>query len=162
MILRHWKKIFFTFIMPTFYGGGGGGPTQTTSTVTQSSVPDWLRPQTEALLGAAQQQVFNNNPTTGAIESVRGFTPYSTNPSDYVAPFSPMQQQSYNNAAALTTPSQYNTASDMTTGAGIGSLMAGQNYASQATNPYAMQAWMSPYQQGVTDIQKQGALRDFK
>jgi hypothetical protein len=128
MILRHWKKIFFTFIMPTFYGGGGGGPTQTTSTVTQSSVPDWLRPQTEALLGAAQQQVFNNNPTTGAIESVRGFTPYSANPADYFAPFSPMQQQSFNAAGNLQVPGQYNVASDMTANAGIGAL----NSANQA------------------------------
>jgi hypothetical protein len=29
-------------------GGGGGGGGHTTSTVTQSNLPDWLRPQTEA------------------------------------------------------------------------------------------------------------------
>ena len=38
------------------YGGGGGAPTSTN--VTQSNIPDWLRPQTEALLGAATQEYF--------------------------------------------------------------------------------------------------------
>jgi hypothetical protein len=40
----------------TLEGGGGGG--QTSSTVTQSNIPEWLRPQTEALLGAATHRVF--------------------------------------------------------------------------------------------------------
>ena len=44
------------------YGGGGGGPTS--STVTQSNIPDWLRPQTEALLGAATQEYFQTKPVT--------------------------------------------------------------------------------------------------
>jgi hypothetical protein len=39
------------------FGGGGGGTTQ--STVTQSNIPDWLRPQTEALLGAATTEYFD-------------------------------------------------------------------------------------------------------
>jgi hypothetical protein len=40
--------------------GGGGGPTQ--STVTQSNIPEWLQPQTEALLGAATQEYFETTP----------------------------------------------------------------------------------------------------
>jgi hypothetical protein len=44
----------------TLEGGGGGG--QTTSTVTQSNIPEWLRPQTEALLGAASQEYFETTP----------------------------------------------------------------------------------------------------
>jgi hypothetical protein len=39
----------------TFEGGGGG---QTSSTVTQSNIPEWLKPQTEALLGAATTEYF--------------------------------------------------------------------------------------------------------
>jgi hypothetical protein len=42
------------------FGGGGGGPTQ--STVTQSNIPEWLQPQTEALLGAATQEYFKTTP----------------------------------------------------------------------------------------------------
>jgi hypothetical protein len=43
-------------------GGGGGGGGHTTSTVTQSNIPDWLRPQTEAVLGAGMQEYFQRNP----------------------------------------------------------------------------------------------------
>jgi hypothetical protein len=145
-------------LSPTFFGGGGSPqPTQTTSTVTQSTsnVPDWLRPQTEMLLGAAQNQIFNG-------DQVRGYVPYSANPSDYVAPFSPMQQQSFANVANLQTPSQYGTASNMVTGAGLGGLMAGQQYGNAVTNPGVVQSYMSPYQQAVTDVAKTGALRDYQ
>lgn len=106
-------------LTPTFFGGGGG-PSQTTSTVTQSSIPDWLQPQTQAMLGAATQQIFNTNGSD--ITGIKGFNPYSANPSDYVAPFSPLQQQSYANVAGLQTPSQYNVASDITANAGMGAL----------------------------------------
>lgn len=153
-------------LSPQLFGGGGGAPTQTTSTVTQSSVPDWLRPQTEMLLGSAQQQIFNGN-------QVRGYTPYSSNPADYVAPFSPMQQQSFTGAANLQTPSQFNVASDIAGGAGVGSLGssqqalgygglgagygaqganlagynigAGQQLQNTLTNQGAMQQYMNPY-----------------
>jgi hypothetical protein len=36
---------------------------------------------------------------------------------------------------------------------------AGQNYANQATNPYAMQQYMSPYMQNVVDVQNKEAQR---
>ena len=38
---------------------------------------------------------------------------------------------------------------------------AGDLYGQQATNPQAMQAYMSPYMQNVVDYQKQQAVRDF-
>jgi len=38
---------------------------------------------------------------------------------------------------------------------------AGANYAAQATNPYATQAYMSPYMQNVVDYQKSQAARDY-
>lgn len=190
-------------LSPTFFGGGGGGPQQSTSTVTQSSIPDWLQPQTQAMLGAATQQIFNTN---GAdITGIKGFNPYSANPSDYVAPFSPLQNQSISNAANLQTPGQYGAASDMVAGAGMGALgttgtalgygaqgatyggkgaefglstaqnlggqalgygsqaaQQGDIYGQMATNPNTVQNYMSPYQQAVTDVAKQGALRDFQ
>ena len=37
-------------------GGGGGGPTS--STVTQSNVPDWLRPQVENVLMGEGRNLF--------------------------------------------------------------------------------------------------------
>ena len=39
---------------------------------------------------------------------------------------------------------------------------AGQNYGNLVTNPYAVQSYMSPYQQAVIDVQKAAALRDFQ
>lgn len=44
------------------YGGGGGAPAQ--QTITQSNIPDWLRPQVETVLGGAMQQMFQTKPTT--------------------------------------------------------------------------------------------------
>ena len=250
--------------------GGGGSPTSTT--VTQSNIPDWLRPQTEALLGGATQELFQTSPTldssgnqTFQITGTKPFTPYSTNPADYVAGFSPLQQQVQYNAANMLVPQQFNQATGLAGTAGLSGLdtsqqamgyggagyrsgmlgqrlatqgggyygglgagygaqaagmapqaqgygamgagyggqaadlagqatgygglasqigqmglqaqqtgqgitaqsqnlaaqqaAAGQNYASQVTNPYAVQAYMNPYTQNVTDIQTQAARR---
>jgi hypothetical protein len=48
------------------------------------------------------------------------------------------------------------------TGVGIGLMgtQAGQQYMGMATDPFATQAFMSPYMQSVVDVQKQAALRD--
>jgi hypothetical protein len=160
----NWNRLV-SFLAPTFYGGGGGGPQQSTSTVTQSSIPDWLKPQTEAMLGEATKQIFQTTPGENGsldITGVKGYTPYSTNASDYFANFSPLQQQSFSNVANLQTPGQYGIASNMVTGAGMGGLMAGQQYGNAVTNPGIVQNYMSPYQQGVTDVAKAGALRDYQ
>lgn len=105
-------------------GGGGGGPSNTTTTT--SNIPEWLRPQTEALLGAATQEYFNTqyNPETGKqdIVGVKPYVPYSANVQDYVAGFSPLQQQVQYEAANMQRPGQYQTASDFATAAGMGGL----------------------------------------
>ena len=172
----------------TFYGwsdGDSSTPTQTTSTVTQYNIPDWLRPQTESVIGAATQNTFNTTPNASGgldITGVRPYVPYSTNPSDYVASFSPMQQQSYQGVANMALPGQYGVGTNMAYEGGIGGLNsantalnygtqgagygaaaanAGQNYVNQATNPASVQAYMSPYMQAVTEQAKQGAIRDY-
>lgn len=154
------------------YGsGGGGGPTS--STVTQSNVPDWLRPQVETTLGAATQEMFNVNRDTGKIEGVKPFTAYSQNPSDYVAGFSPMQNQAFGNIANLQVPGQFGTGTQMAQMSGQGALSvapqaagiasqqanAGNQYMGMATNPGSMQAFMSPYMQNVVNVQQQQAQR---
>jgi hypothetical protein len=113
-------------------GGGGGGPTQ--STVTQSSVPEWLRPQTEAVLGAGMQEYFNatprkvTNPLTGQttteydITGTKPYTPYSQNAADYFAPFSQQQQQVFGETAGMRTPGGFQTGQQMTGMAGQGGL----------------------------------------
>ena len=120
------------------YGGGGGGPTSTT--VTQSNIPDWLRPQVEAVLGGATKELFQTKEVPGAINPETGergpstfdivgtkpFTPYSTNMRDYVAGFSPLQQQVQANAANLQVPGQFNQATGFANAAGMGGLESAQ------------------------------------
>lgn len=114
---------------------GGGSNAPTSSTVTQSNVPDWLRPQVEGLLTSATSELFNTekvqtgtDPETGKpiyetkILGSKPFTPYSTNPQDYVAGFSPLQQQVQYNAANLQMPSQFNYATGMANAAGQGAM----------------------------------------
>ncbi len=57
-------------------GGGGGG--ETTSTVTQSNIPDYLQPQVEALLGGATQQLFNTDGGNN-ITGIKPFVAYGSN-----------------------------------------------------------------------------------
>lgn len=59
--------------------GGGGGPSS--STTYTSNVPEWLRPQTEATIGAAMQEYFNTketiDPETGEKKyDVTGIKPF--------------------------------------------------------------------------------------
>lgn len=107
-------------------GGGGGNSGPTTSTTYTSNVPEWLRPQTEALLGAATQEYFNTqyNPETGKqdIVGVKPYVPYSANVKDYVADFSPLQQQVQYEAANMQRPGQFGAATDFATAAGMGGL----------------------------------------
>jgi hypothetical protein len=117
-------------------GGGGGGPTQTT--VTQSNVPDWLRPQVENVLMGAGKQLFQTQKTqTGTDENgkpiytedivgTKPFTPYSSDPSKYVAGFSPLQQQVQQNAANLQMPGQYSQATQFANAAGLGGMQSAQ------------------------------------
>lgn len=139
-------------------GSGGGGPTQ--STVTQSNVPEWLRPQTEALLGSAMQTVYNTD-TSGNITGFKPYTPYSTSARDYVADFSPLQQQSFQGASQLQTPGQFGVGSNMAAQAGTSALGAGQQYNEMATNPYAQQAFMSPYIQNALTPQLEEMQRQY-
>lgn len=175
------------------YGGGGGGPTS--STTNTSNIPDWLRPQVETVLGGAMEELFNTkaaiDPETGKpmlnevgqpVKNVTGvksdtFKPYSTNPQDYVAGFSPLQQQVQYNAANLQMPGQYNQATGLTGLSGMGALGTAQqaqgmgsdylratsNVFNPTTGTYdasnAVGSFMSPYMQNVVDVQNQAAQR---
>jgi hypothetical protein len=123
----------------TFYTGGGGGG-QTTSTVNQSNLPEYVQPYVESMLGAAQKQVYTMGKDAEGNDSITGFqkyTPYSSNMNDYQAGFSPMQQQAFQGAANLQTPGQFSAGSQLAGASGLGSLgIAGQaaNLGQQATN----------------------------
>ena len=107
----------------------------------------------------------------------------SYDPSRGIAGFQPMQQQAQQGVAGMQVPGQYGQAMDITgagvrgtfdtarqganlsnmgygaTGLGYEAAGAGDRYAMQATNPYATQAYMSPYMQNVVDIQQREAQR---
>ena len=145
----------------TFYVGGDPPPAAPTQTTVQNTnLPDYAQPYVESMLGAAQQQVYTYNPN-GTVSGFKGYTPYSTNMNNYVAGFSPMQQQAFQGAANLQTPGQFGQGSQMTGMAGMGALQtagqagqmgqAGNNYFGMATNPGATQAFMNPYLQSALD-----------
>ena len=178
-------------------GSGGGSPAPataapTTTNVQNTNIPDYLRPYAETMLGATQQQLFNtqaqtptydengNQTNTGAVDitGVKPYVPYSSNPADYVAGFSPMQQAAQQGAANLQVPGQYGAA---TQAAGMGTMgsfglagqeaQTGQNLAQASTNPGIVGAYMNPYiqnalapsqqllnqQYGMQGAQEQGA-----
>ena len=157
-------------------GGGGQAPAPapsqpTTQTITTNPIADWAQPTANALIGTSMSNAFNMDPS-GNILSSRGFTPFGgqTNAQGQftgspisqdqynqqlqvaglgVAGPSALQQQSYQGAANLQVPGQYQPA---TAAAGYGtmqSLGAGQNYAQQATDPNAVGAYMNPYIQNA-------------
>jgi hypothetical protein len=167
-LIKFWKAVFSFSLKLSFGGGGGGGPASTTSTGTtyQTNIPEYAQPYVETMLGATQKQLFtmDGNEITG----FKPYQPYSTNVADYVAPMSPLQQEAMQATGQLQVPGQFAPATDLTMGAGLGSLGAaqqamgaGQQYAQMATSPEAQQAYMSPYMQNVVDYQKSQALRDY-
>jgi len=125
------------------------GPTQTN--VTNTNIPEYAQPYVMNMLQAAQGQIF-----TPDMSGIRPYTPYSTNPTDYIAGFSPLQQQAQSSAANLQTPSQYGAATGLTgltAGASMGlagqEAQTGQNLAQASTNPAAVGAYMNPFIQNA-------------
>jgi hypothetical protein len=168
----------------TPFGGGGPAPAPqpTTTNVQNSNIPEYARPYVETMLGSAQQQIYNYD-AAGNATGFRPYVPYGatvdaqgniTNTAQQqagaaVAPFSPLQQQAQFNASQMQMPGGFNTGTGFAALSGIGAANianqaagAGQQYNMMATNPFAQQAFMSPYMQNVVDFQKQSALRDFQ
>jgi len=124
-------------------GGGGGQPTQ--QNVTQTNLPEYARPYFENIMQRAQ------------AESYRPYTPYEA---ERIAGFTPEQKQIQQEALGMQTPGEFGAATGLTGMAGLGALGAGQQYMNMATDPTRIQAFMSPYQQAVTDIGKREAVRE--
>lgn len=119
-------------------------PQPTSQTVTNTSIPEYARPYVERMLGKAE-----------ALSE----TPYQAYKGERIAGFTPMQQQAFEGIQNLQTAPQLGQASGLAGLAGLGSLGAGMQYQRMATDPAQMQAWMSPYQQAVTDIGLREARR---
>ena len=146
----------------TFSFGGGGGPTTTKSET--SNIPDYARPYVERMMGSTEKQVYTYGPK-GNITGFQPFTSYSEydkergGTGETVAGFTPMQKSAMRGIENYQMPGQTGAATGFT-GAGIlGSMGAGADYARQATDPNAMQSYMSPYVQGALDPQMREAAR---
>ena len=161
-MLNFLKLIFNPDLFTFYFGGGGGQPTQNTSY--QTNIPEYAEPYVTTMLGATEKQLYKYDPSGNII----GFQPYKAY-TDYdrarggtgetVAGFTPMQVAGMRGIQNYQIPQQGAFASQMAGGAGLGSMMAGQNYQSMATNPYATQAYMSPYMENALAPQMREAAR---
>ena len=115
------KWIIDTFFTLGF--GGSSSPAPTNTTVQNTNIPDYAQPYVENMLNATQQQLFNMD-SSGNITGFNQYQPYSTNAANYVAGFSPLQQQAQQSAAALQTPGQIGAGSQLAGAAGMGALTA--------------------------------------
>jgi len=142
-------------------GGGGGAPAPsqpTQQTVTQTNLPEYARPYFENIMSRAQAESYR---------------PYQEYTAERVAGFDPAQMAAQQEAFGMTQRPEFQQAGQMVggagqqslgygaTGAGLGALAAGAGaqYQQMATTPGAMQAYMSPYMQGVVDVQQREAVR---
>jgi hypothetical protein len=142
----------------TLEGGGGGPSGPASSTTVTSNIPEYAEPYVTNMLDLTQKQLFKTDST--GITGFEPYQPYSTNVQDYFAGFSPLQKQAQIDAGAMQQPGQFALGSGLTGSAGIRSLGAAGQFAQDVTNPATMQSYMSPYQQGVTDVAKQSAVRE--
>ena len=128
----------------TIYGDGGGGGNSSTEQTVKQDLPDWAVPYAKQVLGKS---------------SALAEAPYQAYGGERTAQFTPLQQQAFQGAGAMT-PSA-------ATGQGIGiaGQAAGQalntQYNPYATGQFGAQAgqYMDPYMQNVVDIQQREAQR---
>jgi hypothetical protein len=125
--------------------GGGGQPTQ--QVVTSTDVPDYIKPYVERMVGQTEALTDINK------------NPYQRYKGERVAGFTPLQRQAFEGVANLKPAEQLGVATQMGGLAGLQGMMAGSQYAQQATDPRAMQAYMSPYIQNALDPQMREAAR---
>jgi hypothetical protein len=122
-------------------------PTQ----ITQNQVgfaPE-LAPYGQALLGQA------------AALTDTTYNPYMQYQGERVAQFSPLQQQSYENAALMQTAPQLQDATALAGQAGLAAINTGYTYNPMTTKSFGENAegYMSPYMQNVVQRQQQDATR---
>jgi len=138
--------------------GGGGSAAPSQQVVQNTTIPSYAQPYVETMLGK-----------TAALTD----TPYQQYGGQRIAGFTPLQTQAMGNISTMQVAPQLGQATDYATQAGSGMLGttqrageygqtgvgygglgaglglqaagSGERYASQATNPYAVQAYMNPY-----------------
>ena len=142
-----------------FMGGGkqsAPAPAPSSQTVTQTSIPEYARPYVETMLGQSQALTDINQ------------NPYQNYGGQRIAEFNPTQQNAFQEAINRQSASQLAPASGLAAASGMGSLGiagqmagAGQQYNQMATNPFAQQAFMSPYIQNALQPQLEEMQRQY-
>lgn len=133
-------------IDPSTGGLSGQYQQPTTTQSIQTNIPAWAEPYAASAL----QRAYNL--------SFEGYQPYA---GQMFAGINPLQQQAWNNLSGMGTSPLTGQAAGLAGLAGSSALTSGQDYANQATNPMAVQSYMSPYAQNVVDVQKQAAIQDY-
>jgi len=133
-VIENWITCYWIF------GDDPPPAAPTNQTITQVSIPEYIRPNIERLLGKTEALTDINQ------------NPYKTYGGQRIADFSPMQQRAFNDVGNMQTAGQLGTASNLAGQAGLGAYgmagnmaNAGNNYYGMATNPYTTQAFMNPY-----------------
>lgn len=119
---------------------GGGSKVPKSTETTTSTIPKFAQPYAMEMFGRTQQ-LINEGPQVYGGQRVAGF--------------SPMQEQAFRGISQMQVNPGLRQAQGMAGLAGLGGL---QN--NRWIDPGTMQSYMSPYMQGVVDIQKQQAIRD--
>lgn len=124
-------------------GGGGGSPQPQTQTVTQTNLPEYARPYFENVVSRAQAESYR---------------PYQAYGGERIAGFNPAQVGVQQETLGMQTPGQFAPATGGAMASGAMGLGAGyQGLGAAFTDPTQM---MSPYYQGVVDVQKRKAIED--
>lgn len=118
----------------------------TTSETSTSELPSWAAPYVPGLLSSAAKIAQQ---------------PYQAYGGERFAGLNPLENQGYTAIGGLGPSSYLGNAAGMAGAAGTAAANVGTNYANMATDPAAMQKYMSPYMQNVVDQQKMGAIRDY-
>jgi len=149
--LSNWLSSLVGFF--TFWSDGGGGGGSTTQTSYSTNLPQYAQPYYEQLLNSVGNQVF----TTDSSGNVTGVQPGINLPQQQVAQFNPLQQQAQTEAANLTTPAQFQQATQgLQNSQNLGNAIAGaginqalsydpSQITAQQWNNQTAQQYMSPY-----------------
>jgi hypothetical protein len=132
---RFWSRVVkFLFVdWFTFYDSpGASAPANTSSTVTQNTIPGWARPYAQSMMRAGMDQVFERD-DKGRIIGMQKYEPFTAQSQDKyndaiaqaskgVAGFTPLQDQAFKAASSLQLPGQFAEGSDLVRQSAMGSL----------------------------------------
>lgn len=152
-------KFIFNPNLFTFYFGGGGGGAPTQSTSYTSNIPEYMEPYVHRMMSSTEGQIYQPGGGFRPYQSYSEYDKKRGGTGETVAGMTPMQAGAMQNLQGYQLPQQGQLGSMMAAGAGLGSMGAGQQYAQQATNPYATAAYMSPYMENALQPQMREAAR---